>query len=466
MAAGLAQAGPAAKAAGAPARRDRPNILFLFTDQQRIDAMSAADNPSLRTPAMDAIAQGGVRFTRSFCSTPQCSPSRASIITGRYPHAVNILTNTEAIGGQPLDPRMPSVGHVLQGAGYETAWFGKWHLGKGIAAHGFDEADECGGGNGEKTAARCEGFLKRKHARPFALFASFINPHDIYDFQKIAKQIELGRRKIELPESRRDDLRAKPACQAEYRDKDQGAATRGFGDDDWRRYLDVYYYLTEKVDAEIGRVVKALGAAGLDRETIIVFTSDHGDLGGAHGMPFKGPCMYRELVNVPLAIRWPGVIREGQVNDALVSNVDLLPTLCDFAGAAAPEGVQGRSLRPLLDGRTPADWREFVVAEYYSKQKWANPIRMLCTKQWKYVRYRPWGDELYNLEKDPNEMKNLAFGSPLPEEAKTTGRQLADQLVQWMRESGDRFQSLHPTTREGGPLESEPHACLETRACA
>lgn len=433
-------------------RRDRPNVLFIFTDQQQIAAMSAAGNGALHTPAMDWVANEGVRFTRSFCSTPQCSASRASILTGRYPHSAGVVTNTEAIGGRSLDPRIPTVGSVFRTAGYETAYFGKWHLGKSPIGHGFEKVDVGGGGQGEPIVSRAVEFINQGRERPFLMFLSFINPHDIYGFQKIAEQITMGQRKIVLPPSRSDDLSTKPAPQRRYRDEDQGTGTKGFSDEDWRKYLEVYCYLTEKVDAEIGQILDGLRARKLDRQTVVVFTSDHGDLGGAHGMPFKGPCMYRELVEVPLAICWPGVIARGRVNDEIVSNVDLFPTLCELAGIAIPEGVQGMSIRPLVEGRKPDRWREFVIAEYYSKQRWANPIRMLQTKRWKYVRYRRWGEELYDLERDPNEMKNLTHDLPASGEIRETRGRLAALLDGWMRETGDDFDKLEPTDRNGKPI--------------
>jgi len=433
-------------------RRDRPNIVLLLTDQQQRTAMSAAGNPALHTPAMDSVARRGVLFSRSFCATPQCSPSRASIVTGRYPHSAGVITNIGAIGSRNLDTRLPSLGRVFHDAGFETAYFGKWHLGNKPTNHGFEHFDRCERGVGELVANATVNFVKQPHDRPFVLFASFINPHDIYQFENIQNRIPLGRRKIVLPPSRHDDLSTKPACQAFYRDNDQGVAARDFGDREWQNYLEVYYYLTEKVDGRIGQILDALGARGLERETIVLFSSDHGDLGGAHDLPFKGPCMYRELVEVPLAICWPGVIREGQMRNELVSNVDLLPTLCDLAGISAPDGIQGRSLRPLLEGQTAGQWREFVVAEYHSKQRWANPIRMLQTKHWKYVRYRRWGEELYDLERDPAELENLAHKLPASGEIRQIRDRLAAQLDTWMRETNDDFNNLEPTDRKGRPL--------------
>lgn len=434
------------------AKGERPNVLFIFTDQQQRMAMSAAGNPCLNTPAMDSIAHEGVLFTRCICSTPQCSASRASIVTGRYPHSAGVIGNIGAIGARPLDPTMPSVGRVFREAGYATAWFGKWHLGTTPANHGFETSDESGRGRGERVAGRAVEFLRQQRDKPFCLFVSFVNPHDIYSFKKIQKQIPLGRRRIVLSFSRHDDLSTKPPPQLRFLKEDQGVAVTGFTDADWRKYLEVYYHLTEKVDARIGEILDALRASGLERDTIVVFTSDHGDLAGAHGSPYKGPCMYRELVEVPLAIRWPAGIGPAQVCDELVSNVDFLPTLCDLAGIAPPDGVEGKSLRPLLEGSAPRRWREFIVSEYYSKQKWANPIRMLQTKRWKYIRYRHWGEELYDLERDPAEVTNLAHTLPPAGEIRQVRDRLTARLDAWMRETNDNFNQLEPTDRDGTPL--------------
>lgn len=436
-------------------RRLRPNVVFIITDQQQRTAMSAAGNPCLRTPAMDSVAHEGVLFTRAICATPQCSASRAAIVTGRWPHSAGVIANIGAIGSQPLDPRLPSVGHVFRAAGYETAYFGKWHLGKNPGEHGFEQFDTCKRGRGDLVLARAVEFLNRPHSRPFIMFASFVNPHDIYKFKTLRKQIPLGRRKILLPASRHDDLAAKPEPQRRYRDEDQGVAARGFADDQWRNYLEVYYYLAEKVDSRIGKILDALRSLGLHRDTVVVFTSDHGDLGGAHGLPFKGPCMYRELVEVPLAIRWPGVIGAGRVIDDLVSNADLLPTLCDLADIAPPDGMQGRSLRPALEGRPDRPRRQFVVSEYFSKQRWANPIRMLQTERWKYVRYRRWGEELYDLLNDPHELNNLAHDLPASGRVRRERDRLAAMLDEWMRRTADNFDKLEPTDRRGRPLDFE-----------
>jgi choline-sulfatase len=175
-----------------------------------------------------------------------------------------------------------------------------------------------------------------------------------------------------------------------------------------------------------------------------VFSTDHGDLGGAHGLPYKGPAMYEELVRVPLVIAWPGRIRAART-DALVSLIDLLPTLCDLAEVAPPPGdLDGLSLRPILDQRA-ARVRDIVFAEYYGKQSWRVPIRMARTDRWKYVRYRNDGEELYDLERDPGELRNLAAEPNAAGERMRLSRELDD----WMRRTADPFPSLTTTDRSG-----------------
>jgi arylsulfatase A-like enzyme len=203
----------------------------------------------------------------------------------------------------------------------------------------------------------------------------------------------------------------------------------------------------EKVDSNIGQILTALRRRRLEQDTVVVFTSDHGDHGGGHGLPFKGPAMYEELVRVPLAISFPGTITAGRRIEELVVNVDLLPTLCDLVGLPAPEGIHGRSLAPLLDGKRPLS-RDFVIGEYYSKQKWVNPIRMVRTKGWKYTRYRKWGEELYDLRSDQGELKNLVA----TEAHRAEKERLSAILDEWMRVTSDPFESLLPTDRAGNRL--------------
>ncbi len=422
-----------------------------MTDQQRFPYVGAYGQVSVKTPAMDSIPPEGVLFTHVFCSTPQCSASRSSIMTGLYPHATGVMGNIGAAGGNPLKPETASLGELFLKAGYRTGYFGKWHLGGDPVSHGWQTYDACGGGDGEAVAQESVRFL-REASEPFLLFASFLNPHDIYGFQKIRKTITRSKERMWLPANFRDDLSKKPRPQLQYLQEDQGKAATGLTEEDWIDYLNVYAYLVEKVDADIGKVLDELRKRGLAERTTIVLTSDHGDHGGGHGLLFKGPAMYEELVRIPLAISFPGRVGMGRRVNELVVNVDLLPTLCELAGLAGLQGVHGRSLVPLLEGKKAA-WRDYVIGEYYSKQRWVNPIRMVRTRDWKYTRYQKWGEELYDLRTDPGEVNNLAASQPHAE----MKRNLSDILNAWIQATNDPFESLSPTDRAGRKIEDFAH---------
>ncbi len=447
----------------AAADRERPDVAILLTDQQRADALSIAGTAGADTPAMDALARGGVRFTHAFCATPQCSPARAALLTGRYPHRTGVMGNVSENRSPPagqspkLDPRAVTLGSVFAAAGYQTAYFGKWHLGGRPAEYGF-EIDGSGRAPGRRVTERVVAFLESRGSadtqhRPLLLIASWINPHDIYQINR-AHDVDAERvKRVRLPANLDDDLSQKPFPQRHYLAEDQGKPFRHYTRDQWRRYGAFYQQLTLKVDGEVGRVVKALRSA--NPKTLIVFSSDHGDLGGAHGLPYKGPAMYEELIRVPLIISWPGGIAP-KVSDALVSQLDLLPTLCALAGIDAPPSLDGRSLQPLLTGATAdaTPWRDALVLEYYGKQNWRVPIRAIRTRAWKFVRYRHYGDELYHLERDPHERTNLAN-----EKAHASTRQaFAARLDRWMKRTQDPFDRLTVTNRQGrivSPLPDE-----------
>ncbi len=450
------------------ARDDRPDTAILFTDQQRADTMGVAGTPGVRTPTMDALAREGVRFTHAFCATPQCSPARAALLTGRYPHRTGVMGNVPASkvpAGQspPLDPAIPGLGKVFAAAGYETAYFGKWHLGGNPGRHGF-AVHEGARLQGADVASRTVNFIDSRvkgvdKRRPLLLMASWINPHDIYHIRRAEKRAFPIDPNARVPASVDDDLPTKPFPQRHYLAEDQGKPFRECSHEQWRRYVSFYNHLTQKVDAEIGEVIGALRRR--NPQTLIVFTSDHGDLGGAHGLPFKGPAMYEELIRIPLIVSWPGKL-EPLVTNALVSHIDILPTLCDLAGIDAPEGMDGMSMRPILssDPRRRPVWRDAVFAEYYGKQNWRVPIRMVRTGTWKYVRYARYGEELYHLTADPHELTNLATTA----EHRTTRQRLADRLDRWMEQTGDPFPKLTVTDRKGREqLHVERPATLNAR---
>jgi arylsulfatase A-like enzyme len=430
----------------------RPNILFIFSDQQHWEALGSVD-ASFQTPNLDRLAEESAVFTHAFCTTPQCSPSRSSILTGLYPSKTGVLGNIGAAGGDPL--RTPTIGAALQNAGYRTAYFGKWHLGKDpVGVAGWDEDFGVTGPettDDAEVTRRALGFLERagEGEQPFALFLSYNNPHDIYQFG--AEESPAPKAPVTLPETwHRKDLASVPAVQKQFMTEDQGRVIVDREPPAWERYREIYRQKVALYDAEVGRVLGTLEDRGLSGRTLVVATSDHGDMDAQHRLIYKGPFMYEHMLRVPLLVRLPRDRTPGGAGGRVefpTVNVDLAPTLADFAEATLPR-TDGVSLKPLLTGRGEAPRRDFVVGQYYSKQKWVNPIRTIRTPRHKYNLYRVHGEELYDLESDPREIHNVA-GEPEHAAAKAD---LAAKLKSWMADHADPFHSQTPSTREGKPL--------------
>lgn len=430
----------------------RPNILFLFSDQQHWEALGRIDS-SFTTPNQDRFAEGGTVFSHAFCTSPQCSPSRSSMLTGQFPSKTGVLGNVGSAGGDPL--RSQTIGAMLQAAGYRTGYFGKWHLGQepcGLA--GWDDEDGLGDLvlHDDSTVTNHAAEFLRSHSAggpPFALFLSFNNPHDVYHFSR--EKDPRPQISQNLPETwHRQDFSTVPAIHEQFLLEDQGQILTGQPPAAWQRYRELYREKVALYDREVGAVLDALKQSGLEESTLMVVTSDHGDMDGQHRLIYKGPFLYEHMVRIPLAIRLPAALQTGKTpatTDFLSSNVDLVPTLADFAGIQIP-ATDGVSLRPLLTGEGPIPEREFVIGQYYSKQKWINPIRMIRTKRFKYNRYLDWGEELYDLENDPGELSNL---TSLPQWAAEKAR-LARMLDAWMAENDDPFYTQYSTERDGTPL--------------
>lgn len=422
--------GSALAASASGALREKPNLLLVISDQQHWRACGFED-PFFRTPAMDAFAREAAVFENSFCSTPQCSPSRSSIFTGLYPTTTRVRGNVGMTGGDPL--RVPTFGPALQQAGYRTAYFGKWHLGDDAAAntgwHEFDKRQ-----NDEATTRSALDFLRGRKgaAQPFALVVCFNNPHDVYEYRPGAAQPDAS---TPLPAScRADALRAKPAPQLKFMTSDQGRRIHGQPADEFRVYRALYREKVRLYDEGLGQVLGALEESGHKQDTLAIVTSDHGDMDTHHGLIWKGPFMYEQMVRVPLMMRGPGIAARREAHHHAV-NIDLAPTLLDYAGAAAPR-MHGVSLRALLEGSRNFRFRRTVFAEYHGKQQWTEPIRMMRTADWKYARYREGGfEELYDLRADPGEQVNLA-GRPGLQNRR---RAMRSELERWMKAHNDDF---------------------------
>ena len=416
---------------------DKPNILLILTDQQSAHMMSCAGNAHLRTPAMDSLAARGRRFGRAYCTDPVCVPSRFSLMTGRMPGEIGLRSNSSRhIEEIPATILESAAGWPLREAGYDTAYAGKVHLPKGTTAEqiGFtyitsDERDEC--------AEVCADYLLREHARPFFLVASFINPHDIcYMAIRDSRQTNMeqrlvgkGRREIEaldralrLPEGIDEEEFFAGHCPPlppnfEPQEDEPEAiqrlieqrpfrlnARRTWTERRWRLHRLAYARLTERVDGQIGRLLEALGKSGREDDTLVIFTSDHGDMDSSHRMEHK-TAFYEEACRVPLVVAGPGIGPGADGDDEhLVSNgLDLLPTLCDYAGIQRPEAPFGRSIRPFLEGRTNGPWRTHLPIE-------SEIGRMVVTERFKYMLYDEGRarEQLMDLRADPHEMRNAA----------------------------------------------------------
>ena len=428
-------------------KNKRPNILLIFSDQQHWQAMGNMD-PFFDTPNLDAFAKKSTVFESAFCTTPQCSPSRSSLMTGFYPSATHVIGNTGAAGGNPLD--QPTIAPELQKSGYYTGYFGKWHLGNNkIATKGWDQKELKV--DDSLAVSNAVQFLKEagNFKKPFALYVSIVNPHDIYHFVNHEPGTDVD--KVPLPVSwYKETFKNKPKVQEQFMTEDQGKIMQGVPETTWKKYRDYYRAKTKLYDDNVGTILAELKRQGQWDNTIVIITSDHGDMDTNHRLIFKGPFMYEHMVRIPLMIRVPEKFGGGlpqRIADIDVVNVDVAPTIRALCGLPEVKS-DGISLKPLLTGSNEYSARDFVIGQYYSKQRWVNPIRMIRTHRYKLNKYIGYRTELYDLKNDPFELNNLA-GDPQYEEII---KDLSQKLDNWMKENDDPFYSQKATNRTGEKL--------------
>jgi arylsulfatase A-like enzyme len=451
----------ALNAADSPTEPPR-NMLFIITDQQTVGALSCAGNPYVKTPNLDRLAARGVRFEKSYCTYPLCSPSRGSLFTSRTPHELGIGFNGNKDSElSERDLKGKTMGEVFRAAGYETAYAGKWHLKvpfpsfKGQQIPGFTmlplagrdpgAIDHAKDGKGltvdPNTADAAIKFLRQPQKKPFLLVVSLLNPHDICEYPECAAlRALLPDDPAQLPPARPnllDTEKLPSALQPAVSQKGDWAEQQ------WREYLWVYYRLCEAADTEAGRVLAALDRSGLTGNTVVVFTSDHGEMMGSHQMITKQK-LYEESVAVPLFVVPPG--GKARVDDQhLVSGLDVMPTLLDYAGIAAPASLQGKSLRPLVDGKE-VPWREFVVSEVNGRGE----ARMVRTPRHKYIVFAEGEnrEQFFDMEKDPGELRNLIADPVLTTEVERHRRLLA----QWRKDTHDEIGKRSPVQMSRKPI--------------
>ncbi len=389
---------------GAPAapRLRRPNLLVVLCDQLGLDALGAHGCGDVHTPNLDRLICRGTTFIESHSTNPVCSPARSSLMTGRMPTETGVITN-----GRPIHADCPNVGQWLSEADYETVYCGKWHLPGAVpmAGDGFTVLPgRKGQGSGDDSAiARtCEAYLRnRTAAQPYLMVASFLQPHDICYWGNHPGLRMPDGLPFELLQGRLPELPPNHTSRPPAPEKLDRIKCDHYSEMQWRYYLYIYARMVEMLDADVGRVLDAVEASGDADNTVVLFTSDHGDGRGRHLHVSKW-YPYEEAVKVPTIVACPGRVAENRRDaEHLVSGLDVMSTLCDYAGIRPPAHVQGRSLRPLLEEK-PVAWREYVSSEHHVTG------RMLRTGRYKYVHYE--GDpveQLFDMQQDPWEMRNL-----------------------------------------------------------
>ena len=436
----------------------KPNIVLIITDQQTAQAMSNAGNNDLSTPSMDKLAARGTRFTQAYCPQPLCGPSRSSMLTGQLPNQLGASINLpEKSGYWNQDVQM--LGKIFKEDGYNTGYIGKWHLPVPVVEkdfHGFDFITNTVERDWQDASipADCNDFLKQQAKqqgdKPFLMVASFINPHDICEWARdYPLRMELLNEpptpdqcpeipdNYEIPEGEPDILR-----QLQKRSWNTYPTT-DWNKDRWRQYRWAYYRLIEKVDLHIGRVLHALEKNKLADNTIIVFLSDHGDGAGSHRWNQK-QVLYQESVNVPLIVSDPWNTG-AKVNSKQLVNLglDLIPTLCDYAGIQVPSHLTGESFKKYVSNANNFNADKITVLETEFSQgpnSYDIKGRALITGSLKYIVYSK-GDkreQLFDLESDPGEMNDLTLNKSFDGEVKTMRSRLKD----WCKAYQDDFVSF------------------------
>jgi len=419
-------------------------MIFIMSDDHAAHAIGCYGSGINRTPNIDRLAGDGMRFKSMMVTNSICAPSRATLLTGKFNHENGFLQN-----GYSFDGEQQTFPKLLQQAGYETAIIGKWHLKSEptgfdyfnvIPGHGrffdcpFKEKGKTWR-DGVSGGEEIEGYLtdvitdlsidwieKRPSNKPFCLMVHHKAPHEPHHPDaKHARMYE----DVEIPEpptlhdgwdtrlaaakatgySKMADCNYPKYSNVVEKHTDRETRTKEM----YQAYMKGYLRLVASLDDNVGRLLDHVDSSGLKENTIVVYTSDNGFFLGDHGF-YNKMWMYEQSLHAPLIVRYPKEITPGSTNDDMVQNIDFAPTLLDYAGARIPGDMQGRSIRPLLGGRTPADWRKKVYYHYYEGYDIPEQYgvrtkthKLICYPGFENRRYM----ELFDLTKDPMELKNV-----------------------------------------------------------
>ncbi len=452
---------------------ERPNILLIHSDQHRYDCLAHHGHGQLRTPHLTRLAAEGVDFTHAFTPTPICSPARASLLTGRWPTQHGCLTIPSVDAYRPADADGPILWTLLHEAGYRQAHIGKFHgetpgppTDYGVDRYAREEQDYAAWrrsqgmpprprhngwfGEADPTTSPPQSRLAwgarlavdamtdfSAEGKPFFVRWDPSEPHLP---NVIPDQIAgwYPPETIEPWPSFPDPLKDKPFIQRQQR---RTWGVEGWTWEQWAPVVSRYLAEITLMDQSIATLLEALDRLGLAENTLVIYSTDHGDLCGGHGMMDKHFMMYDEVLRVPLVMRWPGVLPAGGVCDAFVSHeLDLASTICRAAGVAAPDGFEGADLLPIARGDRPGP-RQDIYSQYFGCQFGLYSTRMVRDRCWKYVWNAAAQDELYDLDADPAELTNRiddpAAGGELA--------RLRHRMIEWCESIDDPL--LNPFTR-------------------
>ncbi|MES2697102.1 MAG: sulfatase-like hydrolase/transferase [Verrucomicrobiota bacterium] len=403
--------------AAAPAARP-PNVLLLMTDEHNSRIMGCAGDKVVKTPTLDNLAATGIRFTSAYCQNPICTPSRVALVSGRIPSNIGTFGN----GNQQKYPDITTLADLFTKAGYAAHWYGKTHWGDprfqnnrergGMQRPDYEEQEAAFSrlpqdsvvspwpveqNSDHITANEAVAFLDQVKDKPFFLGVSLIKPHFPFSIQQ--KYYDMYKGKVGLPHAPAKLIAELPSLAKEEREKYKHAEATN---EDILRAREMYYGMVTYADEEMGRVVKKLEELGLRENTIIIYTTDHGEMLGDRGIWYKNT-FFEGSAGIPFIWSFPKALPKGQVVRAPAMNMDVLPTLAELCGLPQPSGVEGTSLVPVMRG-TDDGAKRIALSENF-RGNFAG--RMIRTAEWKYFFYTSGEDYLYNLRADSGEETNL-----------------------------------------------------------